>query len=92
VEVLAHEAIANFAAAREHFVAFIETNWNHQQLQEVPRLLGEVAGALRMLDLSVPADYLQGVRQYIAVELLGKQRVPSGRQLDTLADAMASLE
>ncbi|MHC9012913.1 Hpt domain-containing protein [Stenotrophomonas rhizophila] len=92
VEVLAHEAIANFAAAREHFVAFIETNWNHQQLQEVPRLLGEVAGALRMLDLTVPADYLQGVRQYITVELLGKQRVPSGRQLDTLADAMASLE
>lgn len=92
VEVLAHEAIANFAAAREHFVAFIETNWSHQQLQEVPRLLGEVAGALGMLNLSVPAEYLQGVRQYIAVELLGKQRVPSGRQLDTLADAMASLE
>ncbi len=92
VEVLAHEAIANFAAAREHFVAFIETNWNHQELQEVPRLLGEVAGALRMLNLSDPADYLQGVRQYIAVELLDKQRVPSGRQLDTLADAMASLE
>ncbi len=92
VEVLAHEAIANFAAAREHFVAFIETNWNHQQLQEVPRLLGEVAGALRMLDLSTPADYLQGVRQYVAVELIDRQRVPSGRQLDTLADAMASLE
>lgn len=92
LEVLAHEAIANFAAAREHFVAFIETNWNHQQLDEVPRLLGEVAGALRMLDLPLPADYLQGVRQYIAVELIGRQRVPSGRQLDTLADAMASLE
>jgi len=92
VEVLAHEAIANFSAAREHFVAFIETNWNHEQLHEVPRLLGEVAGALRMLDLSTPADYLQGVRQYIAVELIGRQRVPSGRQLDTLADAMASLE
>ncbi len=92
VEVLAHEAIANFSAAREHFVAFIETNWNHQQLEEVPRLLGDVAGALRMLDLPTPADYLQGVRQYIAVELIGRQRVPSGRQLDTLADAMASLE
>ncbi|WP_312325219.1 Hpt domain-containing protein [Stenotrophomonas sp.] len=92
VEILAHEAIANFAAAREHFVAFIETNWNHQQLHEVPRLLGEVAGALRMLDLPTPADYLQGVRQYISVELIGRQRVPSGRQLDTLADAMASLE
>ena len=92
LEVLAHEAIANFTVAREHFVAFIETNWNHEQLQDVPRLLGEVGGALRMLDLPVPADYLKGVQLYIDVELIGRQRVPSGRQLDTLADAMASLE
>ncbi|MCC4598052.1 Hpt domain-containing protein [Xanthomonas campestris pv. phormiicola] len=92
VEVLAHEAIANFAAAREHFVAFIETNWEHERLGDVPRLLGEVAGALRMLELPQPADYLEGVRRYVATELIGKRRVPSGRQLDTLADAMASLE
>lgn len=92
VEVLAHEAIANFAAAREHFVAFIETSWNHAELQDVPRLLGDVAGALRMLDLATAADYLRGVQQYIEAELIGRQRVPSGRQLDTLADAMASLE
>ncbi|MEE9890836.1 MAG: Hpt domain-containing protein [Stenotrophomonas geniculata] len=92
VEVLAHEAIANFAAAREHFVAFIETSWNHAELQDVPRLLGDVSGALRMLDLGSAADYLRGVQQYIEAELIGRQRVPSGRQLDTLADAMASLE
>ncbi|KAF1686502.1 hypothetical protein B1992_08105 [Pseudoxanthomonas broegbernensis] len=92
IEVLAHEAIANFAAAREHFVAFIETNWDHARLDEVPRLLEEVAGALGMLDLPQPASYLEGVRRYIAVELLARRRVPSGRQLDTLADAMASLE
>ncbi|MEN5209041.1 Hpt domain-containing protein [Stenotrophomonas terrae] len=92
VEVLAHEAIANFTAARESFVAFIETNWDHARLAEVPRLLSEVSGALRMLELPAPADYLQAVRQYIDVELIARQRVPSGRQLDTLADAMASLE
>lgn len=92
VEVLAHEAIANFAAAREHFVAFIETGWHHAELQDVPRLLGDVSGALRMLDLGTAADYLRGVQQYIEAELIGRQRVPSGRQLDTLADAMASLE
>jgi len=92
MEVLAHEAIANFATAREHFVAFIETNWDHQRLVEVPRLLSEVSGALRILDLAQPADYLEGVRLYVATELLQRRRVPSGRQLDTLADAMASLE
>ena len=92
VEVLAHEAIANFAAAREHFVAFIETNWDHARLDDVPQLLSEVSGALRILDLPQPADYLEGVRRYIGTELLQRRRVPSGRQLDTLADAMASLE
>ncbi|HEX7802888.1 MAG TPA: Hpt domain-containing protein [Pseudoxanthomonas sp.] len=92
VEVLAQEAMRNFSAAREGFVAFIETNWNHAELAQVPRLLSEVAGALRMLELPEPADYLLGVRQYVAVELIGKRRVPGGQQLDTLADAMASLE
>ncbi|MET0815315.1 MAG: Hpt domain-containing protein, partial [Pseudoxanthomonas sp.] len=92
VEVLAQEAIHNFSAAREGFVAFIETNWDHAELEQVPRLLTEVAGALRMLELPEPANYLMGVRQYVAVELIGKRRVPGGQQLDTLADAMASLE
>ena len=92
LEVLAQEAIHNFGAAREGFVAFIETSWDHAQLEQVPRLLSEVAGALRMLELPEPADYLNGVRSYVAIELIGKRRVPGGQQLDTLADAMASLE
>ncbi|MEB1609197.1 Hpt domain-containing protein [Xanthomonas campestris pv. campestris] len=92
VDVLAQEAIANFGAAREHFIAFIETNWDHARLTDVPHLLGEVGGALRILELPQAADYLEGVRRYVDLELIGKQRVPSGRQLDTLADAMASLE
>ncbi|MEJ1096945.1 MULTISPECIES: Hpt domain-containing protein [unclassified Pseudoxanthomonas] len=92
VEVLAQEAIINFAAAREKFVAFIETNWDHTELADVPRLLDEVAGALRMLELGQASDYLIGVRRYVHNELIGKKRVPGGQQLDTLADAMASLE
>ncbi|RYZ73927.1 MAG: hybrid sensor histidine kinase/response regulator, partial [Lysobacteraceae bacterium] len=92
LEVLALEAMHNFSAAREGFVAFIETNWDHAELAQVPRLLSEVAGALQMLELPEPAEYLLGVRQYVAVELIGKRRVPGGQQLDTLADALASLE
>ncbi|KAF1709313.1 hybrid sensor histidine kinase/response regulator [Pseudoxanthomonas kalamensis DSM 18571] len=92
VEALAQEAIRNFAAAREGFVAFIETNWDHTELSEVPRLLDEVSGALRMLDMEQAGDYVEGVRRYVATELIDKRRVPGGPQLDTLADAMASLE
>ncbi len=92
VEVLAQEAIINFAAAREKFVAFIETNWNHDELADVPRLLDEVTGAMRMLELDHAGDYVTGVRRYVGNELIGKRRIPGGQQLDTLADALASLE
>jgi chemosensory pili system protein ChpA (sensor histidine kinase/response regulator) len=92
LEVLVREVIANFADARQAFVAFVETNWDHAELAEVPRLLQEVSGALKMLELPVPADYLSGIRLYAERELIGRHRVPNGRQLDTLADALASIE
>src|SRR5690606_38333677 len=64
----------------------------HEQLSDVPRLLDEVAGALRMMELMQTADYLVAVSRYTEHELIARQRVPNGRQLDTLADALASLE
>ncbi len=90
--VIVREAIANFADARQAFVAFVETNWDHGELVEVPRLLAEVSGAFSMLELPQPADYLTAVRLYTESELLSRKRVPNGRQLDTFADALASLE
>ncbi|MGI8561272.1 MAG: Hpt domain-containing protein [Luteimonas sp.] len=90
--VVVREAIANFADARQAFVAFVETSWDHGELVEVPRLLQEVSGALQVLELPEPSDYLTAVRRYTEAELLGRKRVPNGRQLDTFADALASLE
>ncbi|BCT91596.1 hypothetical protein LYSHEL_06200 [Lysobacter helvus] len=92
LEVLVREAITNFSDARQAFVAFVETSWDHAQLDNVPRLLDEVGGALRILDLAQPADYLVGIRKYTEAELIGRKRVPNGQQLDTLADALASIE
>ncbi|MFZ5662660.1 MAG: Hpt domain-containing protein, partial [Pseudomonadota bacterium] len=92
LDVVVREAIANFSDARQAFVAFVETNWDHSELAEVPRLLDEVGGALRILDLPGPADLLVGVKRYAERELIARRRVPSGQQLDTLADALASLE
>jgi chemosensory pili system protein ChpA (sensor histidine kinase/response regulator) len=92
LEVLVKEAIANFAQARQCFVAFVETHWDHGQLADVPRLLTEVSGALRILDLPVPSQYLVGIQRFTESELLRRRRVPSGQQMDSLADALASIE
>ena len=90
--VLAKEATANFAEVRNAVVAFVETDWNHAALEHVPRLLGEVSGAMRILQLPEPAGYLEALRRYSQVELIGKAQVPGGRTLDMLADALAAME
>ena len=92
IAVLAREAVANFAEVRNAFVAFVETDWDHAALDAVPRLLGEVGGAMRVLQLPEPAGYLEALRRYSHAELIGKLQVPDGRQLDTLADALAGME
>ena len=90
--VLAREATANFAAVRNAFVAFVETDWDHAALEPVPRLLGEVTGAMRILQLPEAAGYLEAMRRYSQTELIGNAQVPGGRALDTLADALAAME
>jgi chemosensory pili system protein ChpA (sensor histidine kinase/response regulator) len=90
--VLAREAVANFAEVRNAFVAFVETDWDHAALDAVPRLLAEVGGAMRVLQLPEPAGYLEALRRYSHSELIGNKQVPGGRQLDTLADALAGME
>ena len=92
LDALVQEAQANFAQAKQCFVAFIESNWDHAQLADVPRLLEEVAGALRILELDEPPRYLESVRRFTAFELIERKRVPNGPQMDTLADVLASLE
>ncbi len=92
LETVVKEAQANFAQAKQCFVAFVESNWDHAQLDDVPRLLDEVAGALRILELDEPPRYLVAVRCFTERELLDRRRVPNGQQMDTLADALASLE
>ena len=89
---LTQATIGNFAEVRNAFVAFVETNWDHASLAPVPRLLAEVAGVLRMVQQGVPADYLQALQAFTQAELIDRKRVPGGRQLDTLADALASME
>jgi chemosensory pili system protein ChpA (sensor histidine kinase/response regulator) len=92
LEAVLKEAQSNFAQAKQCFVAFVESNWDHAQLADVPRLLEEVAGANRMLDLPDSAELLSAVGRFTAVELVQHRRVPNAQQMDTLADALASLE
>ncbi|MGN6788857.1 MAG: Hpt domain-containing protein [Rhodanobacteraceae bacterium] len=92
MRTLMREAGANLGQVKEHITAFIESSWSHPQLADVPKLLAEVSGALRILNLERPAELVDGIDRYIGNELIVDVKVPTVDDMDTLADAMASVE
>ncbi|MEO8810525.1 MAG: Hpt domain-containing protein, partial [Rhodanobacter sp.] len=92
VSTLMQEAISNTGGVKDAIVAFVESGWEHDRLAGAPLLMDQVAGAMRMLSSPRPGDLAQGVGHFIDYELLQDRRVPSGAQMDHLADALAALE
>jgi len=92
VSALMHETISNTGKVKDAIVAFVESGWEHSRLAAAPTLMDEVAGAMRMLSSPRSAELAEGVSRFIGNELLDDQRVPSGAQMDHLADALAALE
>lgn len=92
LDALMKEASVNIAQAKQDIVAFVESPWDHARVEPIPRLLEEISGALRMLDLAEPAQLMSGIVRFVEVELLRHRRVPTVEQMDKLADALASIE
>jgi chemosensory pili system protein ChpA (sensor histidine kinase/response regulator) len=92
LSTLMREATANTSKVKDAIVGFVESSWDHAQLDGTPELMGEIGGAMRMLGAPRPAELADGIGLFIHRELLGDRRVPNGAQMDRLADALAALE
>jgi chemosensory pili system protein ChpA (sensor histidine kinase/response regulator) len=92
LDALMREAGANIAQAKTDIVAFVEAPWDHVRVDQVPRLLVEVAGALDMLSLRDAAELVSAFVHFVNIELLQHRRVPNHEQMDTIADALASID
>ena len=92
LEALTHEAVINLGKVKEDIVAFIESPWDHARVEQIPALLEEIGGALRMLDLQRPAELLVGIARFVHNELVADRRIPTAEQMDLLADALTSVE
>ncbi len=92
LDALMREAAANLQQAKHDIIAFIESPWDHARVEQIPRLLEEISGALRMLGLPDAAQLVDAVVRFVKVELIQHQRVPTTEQMDQLADALAAIE
>ncbi|MEO5625574.1 MAG: Hpt domain-containing protein [Dokdonella sp.] len=92
LDALMREAAVNIQQAKHDVIEFIESPWNHERVSQIPRLLEEIAGALRMLGLGDAAQLMTAIVRFVEVELISHRRVPTAEQMDQLADALAAIE
>lgn len=78
--------------AKEAIIEFVATQWDHGCLDEVPGQLREIRGSLDMVPLSRAANVLHSCERYITSDLLESKTIPEWQMLDTLADAITSID
>jgi len=86
------EARAGIEHSKEAVIEFIAHQWDHDRLKMVPTILSEVRGGLMILPLERAASILASCEWYICDHLLSGRRVPEWQMLDTLADALTSVD
>jgi chemosensory pili system protein ChpA (sensor histidine kinase/response regulator) len=92
-DAVIRECRAGLEEAKDGIVEFIASQWQKSHLADVPDKLSAVRGGLGMILLTRPAAVLRQCVNYINERLLpegaGK---PEWRSMDTLADAITSVE
>ncbi len=73
-------------------VNFIASQWDTREIEHVPGLLHSIRGGLSLIPLTRVADMLASAERYLTDVLLSGKQVPDWKQLDTLADAVTSIE
>ncbi|HSC66551.1 MAG TPA: Hpt domain-containing protein, partial [Cellvibrio sp.] len=78
--------------AKDAIIEYIASQWNRQHLQTVPTTLREIRGGLEIMPLPRPARILGACARFIEEQLLQQDATPQWNTLDTLADAITSVE
>ncbi|MED5388670.1 MAG: Hpt domain-containing protein [Pseudomonadota bacterium] len=93
MDAVLRECRAGLEEAKDGIVEFIASQWNPEHLVPVPERLNAVRGGLEVIQLNKPALILRQCVQFIQDKLLAvEQPRPDWRSMDTLADAITSVE
>jgi len=89
---LLRESRNTLEQVKSAIVNFIASQWDIREIEHVPELLHSIRGGLALIPLDRVASMLESAERYITDVLLGGKQVPDWKQLDTLADAVTSIE
>ncbi|KUJ82891.1 hybrid sensor histidine kinase/response regulator [Microbulbifer flavimaris] len=91
-ESVLREARAGLEHVKESVVEYIASHWDSGYLSQVPERLQEVCGGLEMVGYRRAAEIVNACRRYISEQLISASAQPDWKLLDTLADAITSVE
>ncbi|TGN38911.1 Hpt domain-containing protein [Marinobacter confluentis] len=89
---LLRESRNTLEQVKSAIVNFIASQWETGEIEHVPGLLHSIRGGLALIPLDRVADMLASAERYVTDVLLGGKQIPDWKQLDTLADAVTSIE
>ena len=92
LDAVIREVVSAMATAKEHINDYLKQPEEAGSLHEVPVLLNQVSGGLKLAGQEELAGLVDGIDGYIAHELIAAKDVPGNDMLDTLADAICSVE
>jgi len=90
--VVVDEAQAGLALAKRAITAYLESSGDKMHLSNVPFSLQAVRGGLWFLEQRRAAILVGACADYIQARMLESAQMPSEQMLETLADALSSLE
>ncbi|HBX53845.1 ferrous iron transporter B [Pseudomonas sp. UBA2684] len=90
--VVVDEAQAGLALAKRAITAYLEASGDRMHLSNVPFSLQAVRGGLWFLGQERAALLVGACAEYIQKQMLEAPQMPSEQMLETLADALSSLE
>lgn len=90
--VVLDEAQAGLALAKRAITSYLESNGEKPHLANVPVSLQAVRGGLWFLGQERAASLVGACGEYIQQQMLESSLMPSEQMLETLADALTSLE
>ncbi|WP_372964164.1 Hpt domain-containing protein [Marinobacter sp.] len=91
-EALIRESRNTLEQAKSAIVNFIASQWDTQEIEHVPGLLHSIRGGLSLVPVERVPEMLDSAERYVSDVLLANKQIPDWRQLDTLADAVTSIE
>ena len=87
-----NECRVGLEQSKESIVEYISSQWDRSHLESVGDMLTNIRGGLEMIPLMRPASIIKSCSKFIEEQLVGGAEHPSWETLDTLADAIASIE